>query len=61
MIVFLIVDAISAAGYTLGQCQPVKKLWDDQTPGHCEDLSSYIKFAGAHGGQLPSLKVILAD
>lgn len=59
IIVISVAVAVPSAGYTLGQCQPLKKLWNPSTPGHCQDPSKYVKFGYANGGQQPRLWVIL--
>ena len=61
VIVILVAIAVLAAGYTLGQCQPVKKLWNPSTPGHCQDPNSFLKIGYAHGGQQLSVRVITAN
>ncbi|CAF9907891.1 MAG: hypothetical protein HETSPECPRED_007930 [Heterodermia speciosa] len=49
IIVISVAVAVPSAGYTLGQCQPLKKLWNPSTPGHCQDPSKYVKFGYANG------------
>lgn len=51
IIVLLTVIAIPSAGYSLGQCQPVRKLWNPSTPGHCQDLRIFVKLGYANGGK----------
>lgn len=50
VIVILVAVAVPSAAYTLGQCQPVRKLWNPATPGHCQDPSIFVKFGYANGG-----------
>lgn len=50
-IVLLTIIAIPTAAYALGRCQPVKKLWNFSTPGHCQHLKIYRKLSYVHGGQ----------
>ena len=45
--------AIACAGYALGQCQPVRKLWNPATPGQCKDRGIFVKLAYANGGRWP--------
>jgi len=51
IIALLTVIAIPSAGYALGQCQPVRKLWKPLTPGHCQDPGIFVKLGYANGGQ----------
>ncbi|KAL2058661.1 hypothetical protein ABVK25_001391 [Lepraria finkii] len=49
IIALLTVIAIPSAGYSLGQCQPVRKLWNPLTPGHCQDPSNFVRLGYANG------------
>jgi len=51
IIALLTVIAIPSAGYSLGQCQPVRKLWNPLTPGHCQDPGIFVRLGYANGGQ----------
>lgn len=45
--------AVPSAGYALGQCQPVRKLWDPTTHGRCQDPRIFLKVGYANGGWDP--------
>ncbi|KAL8673087.1 MAG: hypothetical protein Q9168_002470 [Polycauliona sp. 1 TL-2023] len=49
IIVISTVNAGLSAGYALGQCQPVSKLWDHSVPGQCQDPKLYVKIGYANG------------
>ena len=61
VIVIMVAVAVLGAGYTLGQCQPVKKLWNPSTPGHCQDPYTFTKIGYAHGGQHTSVRAIVTS
>lgn len=50
IILLLTLVAIPSAGYALGQCQPVRKLWNSTTPGHCQDPRIYLNLGYTNGG-----------
>ncbi|KAL8767838.1 MAG: hypothetical protein Q9194_005872 [Teloschistes cf. exilis] len=52
MMVLLTANATSAAGYALGQCQPVRKLWNHAVSGHCQNPQIFVNFGYANGSQL---------
>lgn len=43
--------SVPAAGYCLGQCQPVEKLWDKKVAGFCQDPDIFVKVGYAYGGR----------
>ena len=49
----LTVTAIFSVAYTLGQCHPVKKLWNPMEPGHCLDPKIFVDIGYTNGGKLP--------
>ena len=51
MMILLTIVAVPSAGYSPGQCQPVRKLWNPSTPGHCQDFRIFVKFGYANGGR----------
>ena len=56
VIAILTILAVPCAGYSLGQCQPVSKLWNPNILGHCIDPRIYVKFGYANGCErLPAL------
>ena len=53
LIRLLTVTAIFSVAYTLGQCHPVKKLWNPMEPGHCLDAKIFVDIGYTNGGKLP--------
>ena len=51
IIILLTAIAIPSAGYALGQCEPVRKLWNPATPGRCKDPEIFVRLGYANGGQ----------
>ena len=49
IIAILTIIAVPSAGYSLGQCQPAAKLWNANTPGHCNDPRIYVRLGYANG------------
>lgn len=49
IIAILTIIAAPSAGYSLGQCHPVSKLWNPTSPGHCYDPRIYVKLGYANG------------
>lgn len=49
VIAILAIIAVLSAGYCLGQCQPVSKLWNPTVPGHCKDPRIFVKLGYANG------------
>lgn len=43
--------SVPAAGYCLGQCQPVEKLWNKKVPGFCHDHDIFVKVGYTYGGR----------
>ena len=51
IIILLTAIAVPSAGYALGQCQPVRKLWNPATPGQCKNPEIFVRLGYANGGQ----------
>ena len=49
MIAILTIIAVPSAGYCLGQCRPVSKLWNLEASGHCIDPRIYVRVGYANG------------
>lgn len=49
LIALSLANAILSAGYALGQCQPVRKLWNHAIPGHCQDPKIYVNIGYTNG------------
>ena len=50
LIILITVIAVPAAGYSLGQCQPVQKLWNKNVSGSCYDPEIFVNVGYTHGG-----------
>ena len=61
MIGLLTIIAIPSAGYALGQCQPVSKLWDPNTPGRCQDPKIFVNLGYANGGPILVVPIYTAN
>ncbi|MCJ1347138.1 hypothetical protein MMC31_005359 [Peltigera leucophlebia] len=49
IMLLLTLISVPSAGYALGQCQPVRKLWDPTTPGRCQDPRIFLNLGYANG------------
>lgn len=58
IILLLTLNAVPSAGYALGQCQPVRKLWDTATPGRCQDPRIFLYVGYANGGWDPGIPTL---
>lgn len=53
VILIMTIISVPSAAYTLGQCQPVSKLWIPNTPGHCNDRRIFVRLGFANGCKRP--------
>lgn len=49
VIAILTIISVPSAGYSLGQCQPVSKLWNPTAPGNCKNPQIFVRLGYANG------------